>query len=246
VKRWIGRILAALAVLLVPAVIGFVWWGAHPLKAGPEAIAALEGDDEVRVSYGEWIEFRPAAGVPATGLIIYPGGHVEASAYAPLAKALARSGYFAVIPQMPLSLAVLKPDEAQEIMLANPDITSWIIGGHSLGGAMAAEFVATHPHAVKGLFLWAAYSVEGTDLSGLLDLEMLSIFGSQDGGVERMRASRDRLPPSAAWVEIPGGNHAQFGWYGLQPGDGTATISATEQQRIVVDHMLELIESAAD
>jgi hypothetical protein len=235
--------LFALIALLVVAVGAFVWWGNHPLEAMPEAIAALESDEAVSVSSDEWIVFNPQDNPSQIGVIVYPGGHVDPRAYAPLAREIAAEGNLVVIPPMPLNLAVLDINAADDIIQAYPDIQIWVIGGHSLGGAMAAEYVASHPSAVDGLFLWASYSAENTDLSGLAGLEVLSIFGSEDGDVEGIRESQDRLPPDTMWVEIEGANHAQFGWYGVQAGDGVATISRQEQQQIIFENSISFLST---
>lgn len=65
---------------------------------------------------------------------------------------------------------------------------------------------------------------------------MLSIYATNDGvsASEDIEASRNDLPGDARWVEMVGDNHAQFGWYGEQPGDGKATISRAEQQDQIV------------
>lgn len=234
-KKWIGRIGLGIVSLLIVAGGAFIWWGNHPLEAMPEAIAALESDQTVLVSSGEWIVFSPQGASSPIGIIIYPGGHVDARAYAPLARELASDGNLVIIPRMPLNLAVFDIDVADEIIQANPDIETWAIGGHSLGGAMAAEYVSANPLSVDGLFLWASFSAENTDLSGFTNLEVLSIYGTEDGEVEGIRASRERLPENTLWVEMEGANHAQFGWYGEQRGDGTATISRAEQQEIILE-----------
>jgi len=209
----------------------------------PEAVMALESDQTVLVSSGEWIVFSPQASSSQMGIIIYPGGHVDPRAYAPLARELASGGNLVVIPKMPLNLAVFDIDVADEIIQANPDIEIWVIGGHSLGGAMAAEYVSANPSSVAGLFLWASYSAKNTDLSGFTNLEVLSIYGTEDGEVEGIRASRERLPRNTLWVEIDGANHAQFGWYGEQRGDGVATISRKEQQEIILENSFAFLRT---
>ncbi len=242
-KKWIGRVGLGIVVLLVVMAGAFVWWGNNPLEAMPEALRALESDQAVRVSSGEWMIFNPQASSSPIGIIIYPGGHVDARAYAPLAREIASDGNLVIIPQMPLNLAVFDIDVADEIIEANPDIEKWVIGGHSLGGAMAAEYVSANPASVDGLFLWASYSATSTDLSGLTDLEVLSIYGSEDGEVEGIKASRERLPRNTQWVEITGANHAQFGWYGEQRGDGVATISRQDQQEIILENTLAFLRA---
>jgi hypothetical protein len=242
-KKWIKRLALSIIILAVAAAVAFIWWGSNPLEAMPEAVEALESDDSVMVIPKKWIVFSPLKSSANMGVILYPGGHVDAIAYAPLAREIAKGGNLVIIPRMPLNLAVFDIDVADEIIRANPSIQNWVIGGHSLGGAMAAEYVAANPSAVDGLFLWASYSAENTNLSTLSNLRVLSVYGTEDGRVEEIRVSRERLPENTLWVEIDGANHAQFGWYGEQPGDGEATISREEQQEIILENTLAFLQT---
>lgn len=242
-KTWIKRISLALLALLIIATAAFVIWAENPLPAMPEALAALESDDQVLVTDDDWMVFTPVDTEIQTGIIIYPGGRVDPRAYAPLAKEIARAGYLVILPPMPLNLAFTGINVADEIMAANPAIERWYVGGHSLGGSMAAEYVAANPAKVDGLFLWASYSAESTDLSAIPNLKALSIYGTEDGGAAEIRLSRERSPADTVWVEMQGGNHAQFGWYGIQPGDGVATISREEEQALILDATLAFIEN---
>ena len=140
-----------------------------------------------------------------------------------------------------MNLAIFGIDVANAIIQAHPNINKWTIGGHSLGGAMAAEFVSTNPDSVEGLFLWAAYSAKNTDLSEFTNHKVLSVFGEKDYTVENIRASRKRLPPNTRWVEMQGANHGQFGWYGEHPGDGEANISREEQQKRILKYTFEFL-----
>jgi len=242
-KKWTKRIALSLIILVIAAATVFVWWGSDPLEAMPKALEALESDNSVLVFPKKWIVFSPLNNSPVMGVILYPGGHVDPIAYAPLAKQIAVEEYLVIIPRMPLNLAVLDINVADEIVQANPDIKTWVIGGHSLGGAMAAEYVASNPSVVDGLFLWASYPAKSTDLSGFSNLQVLSIYGTEDGGVEEIRASRQRLPQNTLWIEMEGANHAQFGWYGEQPGDGEATISREKQQAIILENTLAFLRA---
>ena len=238
------RISLIIGLILVIAIGGFLVWSNTPLAPMPEALAALQPDSQVQVTTGPWITFQPASSNTDTGLIIYPGGRVDPRAYAPIARDIAEQGYLVVIAPMPLNLAVFGANQAQEIIAAYPDIQHWVIGGHSLGGAMAARFAYQNPDTVQGLALWAAYPAKSDDLSGQ-SLEVVSILGSQDGlgtgqGVE---TTRSLLPKKTHFSVIDGGNHAQFGWYGDQPGDNPASISRADQQAQVVAATLELIKS---
>jgi len=242
-KKWAKRIALSIIILAIVAAVAFIWWGSNPLEAMPEALEALESDNNVLVLPEKWIVFSPFENSPEMGVILYPGGHVDPIAYAPLAREIAAEGNLVIIPRMPLNLAVLDINVADEIIQTNPSIKIWAIGGHSLGGAMAAEYVSANPSAVAGLFLWASYPAENTDLSALSNLRVLSIYGTEDGGVEEIRVSRERLPKNTIWIEMNGANHAQFGWYGEQPGDGEATISCEEQQEIILESTLTFLQA---
>lgn len=242
-RKWAKRILLIIVVVLIIATGAFLWWANNPLKAMPEAKQALLSNQTIQVTSGDWMVFRPVVRSTKSGVIFYPGAHVDPLAYAPPARKLAEGGYLVVLPKMPLNLAIFGIHDANDIIQAHPGIQNWVIGGHSLGGAMAAEFVSENPSVVDGLFLWAAYSAKKTDLSTLNDLMVLSVFGTEDYTVEKIRASRKRLPPNTRWIEIEGANHAQFGWYGEHPGDGVATISRETQQEIVWENTFEFLHA---
>jgi len=237
-KRWLGL----LFLLLLLALAGFVIWASMSSSPMPEALAALQSDAQVQVETEGWLIFRPVSRGPAVGLILYPGGRVDPRAYAPPARAIAAEGYLVVMVPMPLNLAFFGPDRAAEVMAAFPEVERWAVGGHSLGGAMAARFAHSHPSAVQGLVLWASYPAASDDLSAR-ELAVVSISGTRDGLAtkEKIAASRPLLPAQTRWVTIEGGNHAQFGWYGPQSGDPPATISREAQQREVVAATLALL-----
>jgi dienelactone hydrolase len=230
-RRWLWVGVAVVAVLVVIAAGSLLFLNARTARPMPEALAALESDTQVEVQRDGWLVFRPLGREPQTGFIFYPGGLVDPAAYAPPARALAEQGYLVVVPPMPLNLAVLAPNEASSIIAAYPAVQNWAIGGHSLGGAMAAQYADQNPDAVDGLALWAAFPAGSNDLSEQ-DLQVASIYGTLDGLAtpEEVRAAQPQLPAGTTWAPIEGGNHAQFGWYGPQQGDNEATISRVEQQ----------------
>jgi hypothetical protein len=236
--------LMILGLVLVLFGAGFVVWGETPAQPMPQALAALNSDAQVNVSSGQWLVFTPSASEPTTGFIIYPGGRVDYRAYAPAAHQIAAQGYLVVIVRMPLNLAVFGVNTAQDVQAAYPQIRHWAIGGHSLGGSMAATFAKNHADAVQGLALWASYPAASDDLSRS-NLHVVSIYGSEDGlaTLEKIEASRPLLPAETTWVQISGGNHAQFGWYGDQAGDNPASISRPDQQAQVIAATLEMLES---
>jgi pimeloyl-ACP methyl ester carboxylesterase len=161
-------------------------------------------------------------------------------------RSLAEAGHLAVVVPAPFGLAVLAPDSADAVIAAHPEVQHWVIGGHSLGGAMAAQYAHGHGEVIDGLVLWAAYPTEDTDLSDA-DIASASILATEDGlaTAEEVTGAASRLPPGTAFVTVEGGNHAGFGWYGEQGGDGTATISREAQQEQVTEATLAVLDAVS-
>jgi dienelactone hydrolase len=243
-KKWLLRILIGIGVLIVLIASGSIGWLATPVGPMPEVQTALRSDEQVEVLDGNWLVFRPKGINPDTGLIFYQGSRVATRSYAPAAHAIAAQGFLVVIPQMPLNQAVLAPDTAAEVIARYPAVIHWVIGGHSLGGAMAARFAYQNQDTIQGLVLWAAYPAQSDDLS-LSTISAVSIYGTLDGLAtpEKLAASRALLPSSTRWEVIDGGNHAQFGWYRDQPGDQPATVSREAQQAQAIEATVALLES---
>ena len=233
------RVLLLLALLAaVVLAVGIYVNDYYP--AALAALAALESDEAVTVETTEGaVVFHPTD--PQAGLIFYPGGKVEHTAYALLLRYLAEQGILCVLPEMPLRLAVLDADAAAGIPEQFPQVENWYLGGHSLGGAMAAGYAAEHAEAYEGLILLASYSTK--DLSGT-QLRVLSLYGSEDGVLDRENYEkyRNNLPADAVEQVIDGGCHACFGSYGPQAGDGTPAITEEQQIRIAAEAMLALME----
>jgi pimeloyl-ACP methyl ester carboxylesterase len=238
--------LLLLMIIIALALGGFVFWAETPLGPMPEALDALESDGAVRVQTEPWLEFWPQGGDPSGGVILYPGGRVDPRSYAPAARALAEEGYLAVITPVPLNMAFFDMNAAADVITAYPQIETWVVGGHSLGGVAAASFAAANAGLADGLLLWASYP-SGDALAARTDLDVTSIYATNDGltTLEDIEASRANLPAGTHWVEIAGGNHGQFGWYGDQPGDGQATISRQEQQDQIIAATAEQLELLA-
>lgn len=231
-----------LLILLALAILGFSLWAAMPLRAAPEALAALRSDEAVTVNEDRFITFTPANQRPTgTGFIFYPGGHVEARAYAAVLRRIAAGGTLTVLVPVRFNLAFFEINAAESVFAAHPEIEHWVIGGHSLGGVAAAIFAGSHPQ-IAGLVLWASYPPDDSLRDS--DLRVLSIYGTQDmGGVEPFEQSRALLPDDARFVVIEGGNHSQFGDYGLQPGDPPAQIPRLDQQSRAVQAVVTFLAS---
>src|SRR5512138_1342156 len=142
--------LLIVSLIILTGVSGFVFWSKTPARPMSEAVAALQSSPQVIVTNSESITFTPAISKPTTGFIIYPGGRVDYRAYAPAAHQIAEMGYLVVIVPMPFNLAVFDPDAAQAVITAHPEIKNWVVGGHSLGGTMAANYASNNPDTVDG------------------------------------------------------------------------------------------------
>lgn len=234
------RIIKIIGIVLVAFVIGILTYLGDYYHADQTAHEALIANDQVKVTEkGNLTIFTPVTGQDEIGIIFYPGGKVEDVAYAPLMQALAKAGFTAVIVKMPFNLAVLNPNGADAVMETLPEINHWIIGGHSLGGAMASDYMAGHEEKVEGLVLMGAYPNEDLALS---NHSVISLYGSNDQVLNRQafEAAKEKMPSATTLYEITGGNHSSFGNYGQQAGDGIASISSAEQQAITVEKILEI------
>jgi len=240
-RHWRWRRIIAIGALIALAlvVVGAAWY-LQPQQTLPDADAALVPSATVAVDQSNGrITFTPTDGA-TTGFILYPGAKVPPKAYAPVARAIAEQGYLVVIPSMPLNLAVLGVDAALGVMESHPEITTWAVGGHSLGGAMAGQFVANHPDKAAGLVLWGAYSA--ADVSHT-SAQSAVIYGTLDAGADQIASATSMalLPAGSAVTVIEGGNHANFGSYTGQPNDPPATIPREDQQAQAVAATVALL-----
>ena len=210
-------------------------------RADEGAIAVFAPEENVTVPTidGGNVVFEPQNAT--VGFIFYPGGKVEANAYQPLMAELAREGVLCVLVEMPFNLAVFDINAADGIQEQYPEIEDWYIGGHSLGGSMAASYLADHVDEYEGLILLGSYST--ADLSDT-DLDVLSIYGSEDKVLNREKydENKSNLPDDFSEVVIDGGCHAYFGMYGAQDGDGTPTISNHEQISLTVESIIKVLK----
>ena len=231
--KLIKRILLGLLAVVALGGIGFVVWAETPLGPAPEALSALESNSQVTITIDDYITFQPANAQPTTGFIFYPGGHVDYRSYAAPLHELAAQGYLVILVPVRLNLAFFEIKAAQAPIDAHPEIEYWVVGGHSLGGVASAMFAKDNPE-IDGLIFWASYPADDSFKNS--DIKVVSIYGTNDmAGVQKFEDIKALLPQDTQFVVIDGGNHAQFGDYGPQPGDNTATISRAEQQKQAVE-----------
>ena len=229
----------ALSVILITIVICIAAMGIYlgNYYHSEDVTAYLGSTHDVAVEQFEYGLFFDGEGED-TALIFYPGAKVATDAYVPIMRMLAENGVDCFLVDMPFHMAFFGINRAEKIM-EDYSYDNWYLGGHSLGGAMAANFAADHTDELTGLLLLAAYPTR--DLSAS-DLSVLTVYGSEDGvlNMDKVIAGRKLLPADSTEVCIEGGNHARFGSYGEQKGDGTAKISANEQWEKTVEAFLEL------
>ena len=233
-------IIAAAAVLVLAAIVGAcaIYLGDY-YRADIMAIQTF-------LPQGSGWEEQPDGAIVfecddvAKGFIFYPGGKVEYTAYIPLMQALSEHGVTCVLVEMPFNLAVLDINAADGVQKDYPKIEAWYIGGHSLGGSMAASYVASHTDDFAGLVLLGAYST--ADLSES-NLAVLSVYGSEDKVMnrEKYENNKSNLPTDFTEMVIDGGCHANFGMYGAQDGDGTPSITNEEQIALTADAIVKMM-----
>lgn len=245
-KKWLRLVLLGLIALLIISAAGFLIWAETPSQPGADALAALASDSVVLVNdQGKYIAFEPIQQKSTTAFLFYPGGHVDFRAYSPILRRIVERGYLVVLLRVRLNLAFFDIQAGAPALEDYPQVTTWVTGGHSLGGVAAAYFAQRQPE-IKGIVFWASYPAN--DRLKDAGIRMLSIYGTEDGGLEdgaKIEQYKPFQPADTQFVVIQGGNHAQFGDYGPQPGDNPATISPESQWRQTTDATVQFLESFA-
>lgn len=234
---WIG----SASILVLSTVIGCAIYVNDYYRADDKAVFEYASASDIKASHTVTEDGLIVAspGEAVAGFIFYPGGKVEYTAYLPLALALAGRGILTVITPMPFNLAVLDVNAAEGIKEMFPEIENWYIGGHSLGGSMAASYLAKNKDEIDGLVLLGSYST-----ADVTDSRVLSIFGSEDRVMQpdKYEKYKSNLPSDFTEYVIEGGNHACFGMYGEQAGDGKAKISNADQIALTADFIADFIK----
>lgn len=225
---WIGISILALLVILVAGFIIYAQFDYEPSALLNEEVdlTEIEKDDAGLI-------FQPES-PNGKGIILYQGAKVEKEAYAYLGQSLSEKGFVVSIPQLPLNFGILGAGTADDVIDEYTEVEEWFVGGHSLGGVAASFYAETPSPKLKGLYFLGSYPASDFSQS---DLAMLSIYGKLDGlsQVEDIEDNKKLFVEDSVFVEIVGGNHAQFGLYGEQKGDNSAGITPLEQQDQVVE-----------
>src|SRR5690554_1163203 len=226
------------SVILLFSLFLFFWLNDY-YKATTEVSDYLSSTDLVQVFKDEnnYLTFKPEN--PTSAIIFYPGGKVDSLAYAPFLFELAEQGYLTILIKMPFNLAVFNVNAASKVRDLYPSINNWYLAGHSLGGSMAASHLASNNDKYQGLILLGSYSTK--DLSNL-DIKILSIHGEFDYVLNKEHYNKNiNNLPNLVELEIKGGNHANFGYYGNQKGDGLASITREQQIKQTIEFIINNI-----
>ena len=224
--------------LLVVSLSGILIWTNNTYKPSLELLGLVTESDYTKE--GDFYVFEPKDESNGKGIVIYPGALVEPLSYGYIANELSKEGYLVAIPEVNLNLSITENNKAEEFIKNNTDITDWYVAGHSMGGVSATYYAEENQDIVDGIILLGSYPSKSTDLSDN-NQTVLSIYAENDGltTLDDVEESKKNLPQDSVFVEIKGGNHAQFGMYGEQKGDNKAQISAKDQQ----DEIINLIKT---
>lgn len=233
-KRWIVLILSLFLIFSAGLYYLFDTYPATSVVHSPD-VSVTYDDDKVLVLKPINVENTDI------GIVFYQGGKVDEKAYIELFAPLVERGITVYIPAMPFELAVFNYNKADKVF-SNYTHDAWYVGGHSLGGSMIASYTSKHQDKIDGLFLLAAYST--SDLSDYKG-DVISIYGDKDRvlNMKSFEKNMNHLPENSVVEILEGANHAQFGTYGFQKGDGQASITPQQQQEIVRDLIYSMIES---
>ncbi len=242
-KRHIFLIIIIVVALLIGGGYYYLNQSYEPLKGNNVYI-----DQENIIEYDKYYYYKTESN-NNIGIILYPGGKVEATAYAPLTDMLSESGYSTFLIKMPFNLAIFAKDRADVILKKyGQAINNWYIVGHSLGGAMAASYLDEgNIQKFKGIIFLASYPPNNVDFTNT-NLNVLSINATNDQVIDRnkLENTRDNLPSGAEFNIIKGGNHAGFGNYGPQNGDGNSSITKKEQWDQAVNYIINFIQKVEE
>jgi hypothetical protein len=234
-------ILVALLLIFALISVAFTYYVSDYYQAEPKALAALKSTESYTVqNTDDYIAFKPRENNNSTGIIIYPGGKVQGNAYSVIASQFAQNGHTTVIVKMPFNLAFFGADKANNVIASHEEISKWIMIGHSLGGVFASDYAVKNQDKIKGVVYLASYP--SSDASKAT-FKGLSIRGSLDGLTTSNDISENQDPANTTFITIEGGNHFNFGDYGVQEGDNNSTITREEQQNQTIHTILEFIKN---
>jgi len=166
--------------------------------------------------------------VSTTGLLVFPGARVDPFAYLHPFVDIAATGTTVTVVDPLFNMALFDQRSMDELTSHSPSISQWVVAGHSLGGVKAC--MEADNDQVAGLLLFASYCAN--DVSGL-DIAVVEVLAAQDGLIDTdaSRQAQGNLPEGFVTLTLDEANHASFGTYGPQPGDGVSTLDRDDMRQ---------------
>lgn len=246
-----------LRVALLVVLVGLLGYGVGVLQpfvlrpalvVGQDAVVADSGPVTTRLAEadGRVLVVEPVDARPRVAFVLYPGALVRPQAYEWIGHALASHGVITLIPEFGADLAFTNANRAEVVAETLAPGLPLVVGGHSLGGAMAAQFAADHVDGVAGLVLLGAYPPDGVDLSDAA-FGAVTLLAEHDQVLDAaaQASAVDRLPPAHSEVVVTGAVHSFFGRYGPQAGDGVPTVDRATAERHIVATLLRFTDALA-
>ncbi|MBN2852547.1 MAG: alpha/beta hydrolase [Clostridia bacterium] len=232
------RYIVLIAILLLMTIVfGYMATGNYHadfdlsiIKQENPSIVISEKSDYIKLSDGNVNDYA---------LLFYPGGKVDYDAYIPFLSNIAINGCDVYLIKMPFNLAVFGVNRGDLILYSSLSYNHVYMAGHSLGGVMANRYALENKDLIDGVIYYASYP----DKEMAENQKSLLIYGSLDNVLDFEAVESNRINLSKNYVEliIPGGNHYNFGNYGIQKGDNLPAISRETQQKTAAEATVEFI-----
>lgn len=237
------KIFIAAVILVIFLILIFFLWASFYYKASERAVSFCSNNNDKYFveDKGSYISFKNKENTKDSAFIFYPGEKVDVKAYSPIAEKIVERGYDVFICRMPLNLAIFNINAADRV-LNDEKYSTYVIGGHSLGGEVASYYTLKHDKEIKGLILLAAYPYGNSSYKNK-DLKVVSLYGSEDkiANVRKIEQSKKYFDRNAVFEIINGGTHGAFGDYEKQKGDGELKITQDKQEDITVDYITAVL-----
>lgn len=228
--------------LLIVGIACFLAWASSPLPPDAAPLAAVRADSTLTVTESaDGVVLAPDR-PDGTGIVYLAGARVDPAAYADKLSGIADAGITVVIARPTLNFAIFETRPLAQFEGLAPGVSTWYVGGHSLGGVRACQYAAdARPGTLAGVILFGSYCAADLSRSGL---PVLTLSATRDGlsTPAKIAAAAHLLPSDATLVTLPGADHAQFGDYGPQPGDHPATASDAQTKRAITSAVLGFLE----
>lgn len=236
-----NRLTSKIAMLLIAGSVFLTACSRAPMPEVEESISKA-------VETSEYYLFEAANPITDTCYIYYPGGMVHEESYGPYMEMMAEKGVHSFLLRLTFDMALFETDAAdgaKNSEFAKANCKKFALGGHSLGALGIAAYGQEHPE--DGLVFIGGYPDESQFEEGgsMQDHKgpAINIAARNDllATVQEVEEAKPLMPKNTEYVIIEGANHANFGYYGTQGGDGEATISREEQHELLVKYTLQLI-----